>query len=137
MSEPDHTTSPEPETESGHWQLIRDVIAFQFKLAADGLRDLLLSPASMVAALLGLFSRPKDPGVYFRKLMRFGKQSDRWINLFGAETHYHKDETSSDTYVRKVEDLIVNEYHKGGVVRSVKDRTDALLGRLGKNEEED
>lgn len=127
-------TPPEPETEGDHWQLLRDVVAFQFKLAADGLRDLLLSPVSVIAALLGLFSNSKDPGLYFRRLMHFGKRTDRWINLFGAETHDGGGETSSDTYVRKVEDLIVGEYRKGGVVRSVKDRTDALIGRIKKEE---
>ena len=33
--------------------LIWDVVIFQFKLAADGLRDIVLIPVSLIAALYG------------------------------------------------------------------------------------
>ena len=54
-------------------QLLLDVFVFQFKLAADGLRDVLLSPLSMIAAIMGLIAGGDDPYRYFRDLLRFGR----------------------------------------------------------------
>ena len=122
-------TQPEAGQPPGHWQLLRDLLALQFKLAIDGVRDLLLSPLSVIAALAGFVSNPDNPGKYFYRLLRFGHKSDRWINLFGAEDH-DPDADSSDRYVRKVENLIVREYNKGGVVKNLKDGTDGLLKRI-------
>ena len=118
---------PVSEPNRNHWQLLGDVLALQFKLAIDGVRDLLLSPISIVAAIAGIFTHPENPGVHFERVLKFGHKTDKWINLFGAEP-----ESSSDVYVKKVEDFVVNEYNKGGVVKSIKDNTDGLIGRLRK-----
>jgi len=37
-------------------QLLRQILVFQFKLAMDGLRDLLMSPISIAAALAGILT---------------------------------------------------------------------------------
>ena len=49
----------EPETEieneaplTGRWDLVRDVAVLQVKLIVDGLRDLILLPASLIAGNL-------------------------------------------------------------------------------------
>jgi len=126
-----------------HWQLMRDVVAFQFKLAMDGLRDVLLSPVSIAAALYGLFSNPENPGHHFNRLLKFGRQTDVWINLFGATDHYKdensKDENaaSSDAYIQKLEDLLIAEYRKGGLVRGLKDSTDGLIERIRRERSQD
>jgi hypothetical protein len=65
---------------------VRRTVFFQFRLAADGLRDLLLSPICVIAALLGLL-RPDNPSWALDRLMKFGRSSDRWINLFEQEDH--------------------------------------------------
>jgi hypothetical protein len=76
-----------PETDSdlndSRLQLIWDVLLFQAKLVADGLRDVLLSPLSIVAGILGLVAGGDDPHQYFRRLLRLGRRSEVWINLFG------------------------------------------------------
>lgn len=119
---------PDEEEKQGFWALLRDVLAFQFKLAADGLRDLFLVPVSIGAALVGIVSRPDDPGYYFRRLLRLGRRSDRWINLFGGSEHGESaDELSSDEIVRRVEKAVVSQYERGGIVRTVKDRTDQFV----------
>jgi hypothetical protein len=69
---------------SSRLQLIWDVLLFQFKLVADGLRDLLLSPISIIAGILGLIAGGDDPHQYFRRLLAIGRRSDVWINLFGG-----------------------------------------------------
>lgn len=67
------------------WLLLCDVLAFQVKLAADGVRDVLLSPVAIIAALAGVLTqRQGPPDRYFRSLLRFGRRTDHWINLFGS-----------------------------------------------------
>ena len=114
----------------GRWRLFRDVVSFQFKLAADGLRDLLLSPVSIAAALVGVLTDSKDPGKYFYRLLQLGHESDRWINLFNTHDEPRSDMPSADDLVKSAESLIVKEYHKGGVVQNLKNRTDSVLDKI-------
>jgi hypothetical protein len=117
--------------EHSRWQLFRDVLSFQFKLAIDGLRDILLSPISIGAALLGLASDSKDPGKYFYRLLKTGHHSDEWINLFGTHSDVGRDDVPSpDILVKHAQSLIVNEYNKGGVVQSIKDKTDSVIDKI-------
>ena len=78
-----------------HWALIGRLITFQFKLAMDGLRDLLLSPVSIGFVLYGILVQREQPDKYFRRLMRFGRDSDHFINLFGeSRKHLGPNQTS-------------------------------------------
>ena len=68
-----------------YWTLIRDLGVLQVKLIVDGFRDLLLLPASIIAALISLMrSENGKPGPEFYELLRAGKQSEQFIDLFGA-----------------------------------------------------
>lgn len=61
--------------------LLRDVIIFQGKLWMDGLKDLVLAPLSVGAAVVDVMSgRP----VLFYAVLRAGERFDRWLNLFSA-----------------------------------------------------
>ena len=135
------------------WQVLRDTIAFQFKLLMDGARDVLLSPISIGAAIFGLIFSPDNPGVYFNRLIKFGRKTDAWINLFGA-SHYDpnsetrdsndidskdkarntKKDISSDAYVKKLENLLIAEYNKGGLIKDLIEGTDTLLEKLRKDQ---
>ncbi|MFT4797938.1 MAG: hypothetical protein ACJAYE_001208 [Candidatus Azotimanducaceae bacterium] len=128
-----------PKDAPNRWQLVRDLIGFQFKLALDGLRDLFLSPISIIAGVAGIIFSPDNPGKYFNRLLGLGHRSDIWINLFGASEHYVRDPeaTSSDAYIGKLEELLVAEYQKGGVVKNVKDRTDNLINQISKKTDQD
>ncbi len=78
---PDDDNEP-PLPERSRLGVARDVVVFQFKLFADGLRDVLLSPISLVLGLVGLlFSR--RPGEPFYRLLRIGRATEVWIDLFG------------------------------------------------------
>ena len=71
--------------ETDRWTLVRDIAVLQAKLLVDGLRDLILVPASLVAGIASLMSgNDGKPGTQFYHLLGVGKQSERWINLFGA-----------------------------------------------------
>lgn len=64
-------------------RLLINLLTFQLKLIADGLRDVLLFPLAFAATLFGFLFGGDQPDHYFRKLMEVGRKSDRFINLFG------------------------------------------------------
>lgn len=69
---------------TSRFPVLRDVIVFQFKLFVDGLRDLLISPVSLLAALIDLLVPGDDGGKRFYAVVRYGRRTEEWINLFGA-----------------------------------------------------
>lgn len=87
---------------------LRHVVIFQLKLAADALRDFLLSPLSILAFLLDvIFKLPAKKSLYLH-LMLLGRRSDRMINLF--DDHADSGEFTIDRAVDELE----------GAVRSAK-----------------
>ena len=100
-------------------QLLRQIWVFQFKLAMDGIRDVLLSPISVIAALAGILTNHPDPSRYFNQLLQLGHRSDQWINLFN--THNKDSESSTaDDFVREAESIVRSELEKGGVTPRLK-----------------
>ena len=133
---------PEKEPEQPPvWTLVRDAAVLQVKLIVDGLRDLLLVPASLVAALVSVV-RTTDgkPGDEFYRLVSVGKQSERWINLFGALRNapdhvveeYQFGAADIDDIVSRVESFVVDEYQRGGVTRQARDRLNEAIRRARK-----
>ena len=86
-------------------QLLVDVFVFQFKLAADGLRDVILSPLSIISAIMGLIAGGDDPYRYFRDLLRLGRRTEIWINLFG----YRKHSGTSDQLIDPIKKKVMSE----------------------------
>jgi len=119
-----------------NWSLVRDLAVLQVKLIVDGFRDLVLLPASIVAAIVS-FSHSKNgvPGPQFYRLLVVGKQSEHWIDLFGALRNAPADLNRADTIdvvnlddiVGNVEKFLVDEYQRGGVTAQAKARIDAAL----------
>ena len=114
MSDSEHPKSEDPSTETSRLQLLWDVLLFQFKLAADGLRDLLLSPVSIISAILGLVAGGDDPYRYFRQLRRLGRRSEVWINLFGHPKH----EGTSDELVAPIKQRVFSHAHSNHWIRN-------------------
>jgi hypothetical protein len=120
------------------WTLIRDIAVLQVKLVVDGFRDLLLVPVSIIAGAVSLVKGGKRPAPHFYDLMRIGKQSENWINLFGAVDHaqgaspYDDQFTGQDidSVVRKVEAFVVDEYKKGGLTAQAKEHVDKVLNSI-------
>ena len=63
------------------WQLMRDILVFQLKLLVDGIRDLLMSPISLVAGIGGLLFRRESPERWFEQSLDWGRQTEVWICL--------------------------------------------------------
>ena len=71
-------------TAADRWTLARDIAVLQVKLIVDGLRDFILVPVSLVAGIISLFSGGRSRDNEFYRLLRIGRRSEQWINLFGA-----------------------------------------------------
>jgi hypothetical protein len=131
-----HNCDPEPD----RWTLIRDVAVLQVKLVVDGLRDLILVPVSMVAGVISLVRAGDTAGSEFYRLLRAGRRSERWINLFGAADRFPEPTEDAlpfphediDSLVSRVEAFVVDEYRKGGVTRQAKDRLDRAIDSLNR-----
>ena len=133
---------PNPDAQSNYpdrWILIRDLFVFQAKLLVDGLRDLLLVPASLVAGVWSLVSGDKGrPGPQFYQLISLGKQSELWIDLFKAYEHAPEDVrrehefavSNLDELVDRLESFVVDEYERGGVTAQAKERIDKALDAI-------
>ncbi len=123
--------------EPSRWALFRDVAVFQGKLIIDGLRDLVLVPLSLAAALIGVFTEPRNPGRKFYSVVALGRRSERWINLFGAARATHPDEFREDDPDQSVDDLIsmlerriVEQHDRGGITAQARRAVDGALDRL-------
>lgn len=130
-------TTAEKESEGvSRWGLIRDVGVLQVKLIVDGFRDLMLVPASLLVGVISLMSsKDGKPGPQFYHLLEWGKQSEHWIDLFGAVKNSPEKlpespsfgEKGMDDMVERFETFIVDEYKSGGVTAQAKERLDKIL----------
>jgi hypothetical protein len=119
--------------------LVRDVAVLQVKLIVDGLRDLLLLPASLVAGLISLL-RHEDgrPGPEFYQLLRFGKLTERRINLFGvyssrsnrAGDRNRAGDMNIDDLVSRMESYVVDEHRRGQLSAQAKAKIDQALDAI-------
>jgi hypothetical protein len=128
--------------EGPRWTMLRDLGVLQVKLIVDGLRDLILVPASLIAGIISLASgKDGRPGPQFYELLVFGKQTEQWINLFGAVKNAPEEveqpqgfgDSDIDAIVGKLEMFVVDEAKRGGVTKQAKQRLDKLLDGLQRN----
>jgi len=124
------------ESSSDRRTLLRDLGVFQVKLVADGLRDLILVPTSLIAGIVSLVTGENGrPGLQFYHLLGFGQQTERWINLFGAVENSPEKldqptpfgESDIDDLVDKFESFVVDEFKRGGLTAQAKERLHAAL----------
>ncbi len=124
--------------------LARDIAVLQVKLLVDGLRDLLLVPASLVVGLVSLFSNENGrPAPYFYQLLDLGKQTEHWINLFGALENAPPDirqieplpDADIDHLVGRLETFMVDEHNRGGLTAQAQERMGKVIRamRRGRN----
>ncbi len=114
---------------SGHrFGVFRDVVAFQAKLLVDGLRDVLLSPISIGAALIDLLIPGDDGGKRFYAVLRLGRRTEGWINLFGAADRQDPEAVPQgvDVLLDELEVLVRDPQRRD----EAKARAQALLERL-------
>jgi hypothetical protein len=95
--------------------LVRDAAVLQIKLLVDGLRDAMLIPISLVAALFGLLRGGPDCDREFRRVIKLGRRSERWINLFGHHQPLSRSHPASsmDSIIEQVESTVLEQYRRG------------------------
>lgn len=132
----------EEQPDAARWRLLRDLGVLQVKLLVDGLRDLILVPASLVAGIISIVqSEDGKPGPQFYRLLAWGKESEIWINLFGAASNSPEEiEPPSgfgakdiDDIVGRLETFVVDEVKRGGVTTQAKERLDKILNAMQRN----
>lgn len=133
-----------PETrpaENPRFTLIRDIAVLQAKLIVDGFRDLVLVPASLVAGIVSLLSSENGrPGSHFYHLLTVGKQSEQWIDLFGALRNAPPDiqgvptfpDANMDDLVGRLEAYVVEEHKRGGITSQAKEQLDRALDAINR-----
>ena len=110
-------------------ELVRNTVVFQLKLVADGFRDLVLLPVSLVATIIGLLRGGDEPDREFHQVIDIGRQSEEWINLFG--NHDQVDDAnptaSIDLLFAKVEETLKQQYIAAGTSKSAQAEIDEAL----------
>ena len=96
-------------------QLLREATILQLKLLVDGLRDALLIPVSILATMLGLFRGGEQADREFRRVLKVGRRTERWINLFGHQPPLGRSHPagSLDVLLDRVEFVVMDQYRKG------------------------
>lgn len=116
---------PEPSTRG---TLIRNAIVFQLKLMADGFRDLVLLPVSLIATVVGLLRGGDEPERELEQVIDIGRQTEQWINLFGNHDQEDTDSLASiDAIFTKAETALKDQYKVHGTSKSSQAEIDEAL----------
>ena len=70
-------------TQPTRGELLHDLVVFQLKLVIDAVRDIILLPVTLVAGFIDFIVRRKKYTGFFYSVLKLGRKSERWINLFG------------------------------------------------------
>ena len=118
------------------WKFVRDVLVFQIKMLLDNLRDLVLMPVALAAALIDLILRGEREGTLFYKVLRWGWHSEKVIDVYSAiEDHPPGDfevgrNYTVDGVIARLEDVVAREVEKGGTAASIKNAMDRAIDQL-------
>ena len=83
---------------------LRHLLVFQIKLMADALRDLLMSPISLVVFIVDAVRKPALEDSLYLRLMLAGRRSDQIINLF--DEHKDAGHFTVDQAIEEVADMV-------------------------------
>jgi hypothetical protein len=112
------------------WPQIRQLLIFQVKLYVDALRDLLMSPLSIIILVIDLIQKNQGDKALFNSLLEFGRKTEKAINLFNQYDHHNENLTGIDAIVSQVEESVRKEYKDGTVSNKAKETIDKSLQNL-------
>jgi hypothetical protein len=81
----------DPEQQHQTTQLMRDAAGFQVKVLLEALRDLVLSPLSLIATLADLALLSTRKPTFFYAVLKLGERSEHWIDLWSAASRGHRE----------------------------------------------
>jgi hypothetical protein len=118
------------------WKFMRDVVVFQLKMLLDNLRDIVLMPVALVAALIDLILRGEREGARFYNVLRWGRHSEKVIDVYSAIEDHPPDKFEvSEAYtvdgvIARLENVVSREVEKGGTAASIKSAMDRAIDQL-------
>ena len=115
---------------NARWQFLRDVAVFELKLALNNLHNFFQIPLTLVVAAIDVIAGGKTEGERFYKLVEMGRTIDDSIDIYSIIEHRERSlnkDFTVDAVIRRLEDVIVKEYAKGGTAASVKQAVDRAI----------
>lgn len=122
--------------------IIRDLVIFQLKLLLDGVKDIILSPLSVLAAGLDLIAPTEKRGKRLYAVLMLGERFDHWLSLYksmerassNAEGLFGASRAGANDLLGKLEELVIgrveeedegneDEEEEGDVASHEKDRS--------------
>lgn len=125
-----------PANQNPRWMFFRDVVVFQLKMLLDNLRDIVLMPVALGAALIDLCYRGEREGALFYRVLRWGWHSEKVIDVYSAiESHppdaFEVDRNYTvDGVIARLENVVAREVEKGGTAASIKSAMDRAIDQL-------
>ena len=120
-----------------HSRLLRDVVTFQVKLVLDSAKTVVLSPASLVAALMDLLSERDEGSRRFDGVLRAGWRFERWLNPFAALHRDDGDEEGDeegdglDDLLERVEETLRDPERREELTGAARRRIEGWLDAAG------
>src|SRR3954466_15388950 len=118
------------------WKFMRDVVVFQLKMLLDNVRDLVLMPVSLAAALSDLILKGDREGARFYRVLRWGWHSEKVIDVYSAIENHPLDtfeigrDYTVDGVIARLENVVAREVEKGGTAASIKSAMDRAIDQL-------
>ena len=103
-------------------EILWRLVIFQAKLVVDGARDVVLLPISLVA---GIIDFAKGDSANFDAVLRLGRQTEHWINLFG-----HQRQGTADQLLDPVKERFLEEAGNNQAVQKANHSLDRSLGAV-------
>jgi len=115
--------------------LLREVAVFQGKLLIDALKDLVLSPLSLVAGFLDILKATPRRASRFGAIMKAGRDFERHLNLFGNPRTSGPDDRgwTVDDLITGFESTLREQSAGGTAGATARSALDKTLAALGKN----
>lgn len=127
---------PAPANNDERWRFFRDIVVFQLKMLLDNVRDIVLMPVALGAAIIDLLYRGEREGALFYKVLRWGLHSEEVIDVYSAIEH---DEPGRfkvsrgytvDGVIERLENVVTREVEKGGTAATIKSAMDRAIDQL-------
>jgi hypothetical protein len=131
-----HTSLSSSPDRNERWKFVRDVLVFQIKMLLDNLRDLVLMPVALGAALIDLLLRGEREGTLFYRVLRWGWHSEKVIGVYSAIENQPAGDFeigrnyTVDGVISRLEEVVAREVEKGGTAASIKNAMDRAIDQI-------
>ncbi len=129
--DPEQTTGRSPAAvdarPTARADLLWRLLVFQLKLMMDGFRDIALIPISLIAGLIGIVRGGPQADAPFQEVLRFGRRTEVWINLFG-----HQEGETADKLIEPLQKKVFAELNNNPQLQEVGSNIGRHLDKVGR-----